>query len=213
MQNLASAMDKIKTSSDETCAIVQVIDNLAFQTNLLALNAAVEAARAGDAGRGFAVVAEEVRNLAMKSAQAAKNTAHLLAESVQNTTEGVTFTRAVLTTLAEIRERVTKVCTVMAESAAASEQHQQGVAQIARAVTQLHQVAQQTATYAEEGVSAAHGLAKEAAAMRAMVASFSLGHTDAPAPKAKPVRTAPIPAKAALRHRHQGTIIPDLQEA
>ena len=104
MQNLARAMDKIKTSSHETCTIVQTIDSIAFQTNLLALNAAVEAARAGDAGRGFAVVAGEVRNLAMKSAQAAKHTAQMLAESTQNTTEGVTFTHAVLAALAEIRD-------------------------------------------------------------------------------------------------------------
>jgi methyl-accepting chemotaxis protein len=186
MQNLARAMDKIKTSAAETRKIVQAIDAIAFQTNLLALNAAVEAARAGDAGKGFAVVAEEVRNLATRSAQAARHTAQMLAESAQNTTEGVTFTQEVLANLAEIRERVTRVCTVMAESATASEQQKQGIAQITSAMAQLQQVTQHTAANAEEGASAAQELAAQAATMRATVDSFSLSRTDAHTRNARP---------------------------
>jgi methyl-accepting chemotaxis protein len=171
MQNLAAAMDKIKTSSAETSKIVQAIDAIAFQTNLLALNAAVEAARAGDAGKGFAVVAEEVRNLAIRSAQSAKHTAQMLAEAAQNTAAGFTLTQEVLINLSEIRERVTRVCAVMAESVTASEQQKQGIMHIAEAVTQLQSV---TAANAEEGASAARELAAQSAIMRAMVDSFCL---------------------------------------
>src|SRR5204863_8178687 len=89
MERLSQSIEKIKTSADATAKIVKTIDEIAFQTNLLALNAAVEAARAGDAGKGFAVVAEEVRNLAMRSAEAAKNTANLIEESVKNVEGGV----------------------------------------------------------------------------------------------------------------------------
>ena len=91
MQNLSTAIGKIKASADSTAKIVKTIDEIAFQTNLLALNAAVEAARAGDAGKGFAVVAEEVRNLAMRSAEAAKNTAALIEKSVTNSKAGGTI--------------------------------------------------------------------------------------------------------------------------
>jgi methyl-accepting chemotaxis protein len=186
MLNLTQAMDKIKTSAAETGKIVQIIDAIAFQTNLLALNAAVEAARAGDAGKGFAVVAEEVRNLALRSAQAARHTGQMLSESAQNTTAGATLTQAVLSNLATIKERVTRVCTVMAESAAASEQQKQGIVQITSALEQLQQVTQHTAANAEEGASAAQELAAQAATMRATADSFSLSRDDSHTSHAEP---------------------------
>jgi methyl-accepting chemotaxis protein len=186
MQNLSRAMDKISTSAAETAKIVQAIEAIAFQTNLLALNAAVEAARAGDAGKGFAVVAEEVRNLAMRSAQAAQHSAHMLAESAHNTTEGVTFTQVVLTSLVAIQDRVTQVCTVMEESAAASEQQTYGIAQISHAVAELQQVTQHTSACAEDGASASQELAAQATTMRTIVESFCLSQTPAQGSKAAP---------------------------
>lgn len=122
MGQLFQAVQKIKESSDSTSKIVKTIEEIAFQTNLLALNAAVEAARAGDAGKGFAVVAEEVRNLAMRSADAAKTTAQLIEESVKNTDEGVNLNSSVLTSLEEINQRIEKVNVVVTEIATASDQ-------------------------------------------------------------------------------------------
>jgi methyl-accepting chemotaxis protein len=174
MKRLSTAVEKIKRSSDETAKIVKTIDEIAFQTNLLALNAAVEAARAGDAGKGFAVVAEEVRNLAMRSAEAAKNTANLIEESVKNADGGVVINEEVLKNLNEIHSEVTKVSEVVAEIAAASEQQSQGVDQINTAIEQMNQVTQQTAANAEESASAAEELSGQANEMNSMVGSFHL---------------------------------------
>jgi methyl-accepting chemotaxis protein len=174
MKRLSASIDKIKASSDATAKIVKTIDEIAFQTNLLALNAAVEAARAGDAGKGFAVVAEEVRNLAMRSAEAAKNTANLIEESVTNAEGGVAINQEVLKNLDEINGQIKKVSEVMAEIAAASEQQSQGVDQINTAVEQMNQVTQQVAANAEESASAAQQLSSQASEMQSMVGSFRL---------------------------------------
>lgn len=174
MRRLSDAMAKIKNSSDETAKIVKTIDEIAFQTNLLALNAAVEAARAGDAGKGFAVVAEEVRNLAMRSAEAAKDTATLIEESVANAEGGVELNRDVLENLEEISDQVRKVSEVMAEISTASEQQTQGVTQITTAVEQMNQVTQQTAANAEESSSASEELTGQSEEMKALVQRFKL---------------------------------------
>ena len=178
MRRLAEAIDKIKASSDATAKIVKTIDEIAFQTNLLALNAAVEAARAGDAGKGFAVVAEEVRNLAMRSAEAAKTTANLIEESVKNSENGVSINQEVMKNLVEINEQVNKVSEVMAEIAASSDQQSKGVEQVNTAVEQVNQVTQQTAANAEESASAAEELAAQAEEMKGTVSSFSLTADD-----------------------------------
>ncbi|RMH16621.1 MAG: methyl-accepting chemotaxis protein [Gemmatimonadetes bacterium] len=174
MERLSAAMEKIKASSDATARIVKTIDEIAFQTNLLALNAAVEAARAGDAGKGFAVVAEEVRNLAMRSAEAAKDTAALIEESVQNAEEGVGLNNEVLEHLERIDQGAQRAREVMAEIAAASEQQAQGVDQINAAVEQMNGVTQATAASAEESASAAEELTSQAARVRELVQSFRL---------------------------------------
>ena len=183
MRRLSAALDKIKDSSDATAKIVKTIDEIAFQTNLLALNAAVEAARAGEAGKGFAVVAEEVRSLAMRSAEAAKDTAQLIEGSVSNAEEGVSVRVEVLEQLQEIESGVTRVREVMAEIAAASEQQTDGVDEINSAVDEMNGVTQTTAASAEESASAAEELTGQAARMSELVGSFRI--------RREPVSAAP----------------------
>jgi methyl-accepting chemotaxis protein len=174
MGRLSAAMDLIKKSSDDTAKIIKTIDEIAFQTNLLALNAAVEAARAGEAGKGFAVVAEEVRNLAMRSAEAAKNTANMIEGSVKNAENGVTINEEVMKNLEEINGHAKRVSEVMAEIAAASDQQSQGVGQVNTAMEQMNQLTQQNAANSEESASASEELSAQAQEMKAMVSGFKI---------------------------------------
>lgn len=184
MRRMTQTIGKIKSSSDETAKIVGTIDEIAFQTNLLALNAAVEAARAGEAGKGFAVVAEEVRNLAQRSAEAAKTTADLIDESVRNADNGVKVTEEVGNILNEIANGSRKVSDLIAEIAAASTEQSQGISQINTAVSELDKVTQQNAANAEESASAAEELNGQSSEMQSMVAQFSLTNRgEVPPPK------------------------------
>jgi methyl-accepting chemotaxis protein len=191
MHQLSGAVDKIKTSADETAKIIKTIDDIAFQTNLLALNAAVEAARAGDAGKGFAVVAEEVRNLAMRSAEAAKNTANMIEGSVKNAEGGVSLNQVVISNLAEINEQVHRVSEVMAEIATASEQQSVGIEQINTAVDQLNQLTQQNAANSEESASTSEELSAQAEELRSMVTNYKLTGISGEA-RVAPVRKAAV---------------------
>jgi methyl-accepting chemotaxis protein len=174
MQRLSEAMDLIKASADETAKIVKTIDDIAFQTNLLALNAAVEAARAGESGKGFAVVAEEVRNLAMRSANAAKNTAQMLEESARNAGNGVAINQEVLKNLQEINEQINKVSQVMQEISVASDEQLSGAQQISSAVGRASTVTQQNAATAQESAASAHELNAQATVMQELVGTFRL---------------------------------------
>ena len=176
MQRLTDAVKSIKASSDQTAKIIKTIDEIAFQTNLLALNAAVEAARAGEAGKGFAVVAEEVRNLAMRSAEAAKNTSNLIEESVKNTENGVLFNQEVLKNLDEIAGQVNKVSEMMSEIAAGSEQQSQGIDQINTSVEQMNQLTQHNAANSEESASASEELGSQAEELRSLVSVYKLSN-------------------------------------
>ena len=172
MQRMSGAIDKIKTSAAETAKIIKTIDEIAFQTNLLALNAAVEAARAGEAGKGFAVVAEEVRNLARRSAEAARTTADLIEGAQKNAEAGVQVTAEVGKSLHAIQESAGKVGALVAEIAAASKEQAQGIEQVNTAVAEMDKVVQQNAANAEESASASEELTSQAQELNGMVAEL-----------------------------------------
>jgi methyl-accepting chemotaxis protein len=174
VRRMAAAINQIKLMSDNTVKIIKTIDDIAFQTNLLALNAAVEAARAGEAGKGFAVVAEEVRNLAILSAEAANNTAKMIDESVKNADGGVKITEEVAKSLGLIVDRTTKVNDLIGEIAAASSEQSQGIEQVNIAVAQMSQVTQRNAAGSEESAGSALELSDQAANLASMVRTFKL---------------------------------------
>jgi methyl-accepting chemotaxis protein len=174
MKSMTRAMDAIAVSSQQISKIIKVIDEIAFQTNLLALNAAVEAARAGQHGRGFAVVAQEVRNLAGRSAKAARETAELIEDAGRRVEEGVGIADETATALGEIVQNVAKVKDLVAEIAAASEDQASGVAQINSAMVQVNQGAQAASQQSEELASTADELGTLAEMLREQTAQFRL---------------------------------------
>ncbi|MEQ8861267.1 MAG: methyl-accepting chemotaxis protein [Pseudomonadales bacterium] len=172
VSSAVTAMNDINESSKQVADIIGVIDEIAFQTNLLALNAAVEAARAGEQGRGFAVVATEVRNLAQRSASAAKEIKALIQDSVEKVNQGTTLVEHSGLTLNEIIERVSKVTEIVAEIAAASEEQSCGIEEVNRAVMQLDELTQQNAAMVEEATASSQAQADLANSLHQLVSQY-----------------------------------------
>jgi methyl-accepting chemotaxis protein len=212
MTQLTASMQEVSGASQETAKIIKTIDEIAFQTNLLALNAAVEAARAGEAGAGFAVVADEVRALAMRAAEAAKNTATLIEGTVDKVKEGSDLVNKTAAAFSQVAGSTGKVRELVAEIAAASGEQAQGVDQINKAVTEMNNVTQQTAANAEESASAAEQLTAQSKQMKGVVGELvalvgggaggrNVGLTD-PARPAEGLKTRLAPVRQTL-HRGQ----------
>jgi len=162
LEEMVQSMKEINASSEKISKIIRVIDEIAFQTNILALNAAVEAARAGEAGMGFAVVADEVRNLAHRSAQAAKDTAALIEESIAKSNEGNQKLQLVAGSIQQVTSGATQVKVLVDEVDVGSQEQSRGIEQIAAAVTQMETVTQRSAASAEQGAAASEELAAQA---------------------------------------------------
>ncbi|CAI2460753.1 methyl-accepting chemotaxis protein [Serratia ficaria] len=194
VESVVSTMRDISSSSQRIAEITTLINGIAFQTNILALNAAVEAARAGEQGRGFSVVASEVRNLAQRSAQAAKEIEGLIAESVNRVQTGTELVENTGSTMEQIVRSVTHVRDIMAEIAAASDEQTRGIAQIGQAIVEMDHTTQQNAALVEESAAAADSLEEQAEMLLQSVSVFRLAEqaeplaAKVPAPKAPTVK-------------------------
>jgi methyl-accepting chemotaxis protein len=198
VQQVVSTMNSINASAHKIEDIISVIDGIAFQTNILALNAAVEAARAGEQGRGFAVVAAEVRNLAQRSAAAAKEIKTLIGDSVEKVEVGSKLVDDAGKTMEEIVNAVKRVTDIMSEISAASNEQSQGIEQINTAITQMDEVTQQNAALVEEAAAAAESLEEEAQNLIRSVSVFKMEKAGNTA--AKPVALLGAPLKASTTH-------------
>jgi methyl-accepting chemotaxis protein/methyl-accepting chemotaxis protein-1 (serine sensor receptor) len=193
LSEMVLSMGAIRESSGKVAQIIKTIDEIAFQTNILALNAAVEAARAGEAGMGFAVVADEVRNLAQRSAQAARDTAGMIEESIARSHDGAVHVEQVAQAIEAFTATVDRVRVMVGEVREASQQQTQGIEQVSQAIAQMEKVTQGTAATAEESSAASEELNGQATATLTLVSGLSSMVGDvatAPAPRPMP-RTLP----------------------
>ena len=199
---VVGTMSSINESSRKIVDIISVIDGIAFQTNILALNAAVEAARAGEQGRGFAVVAAEVRNLAQRSAAAAKEIKTLIGDSVDKVEVGTKLVDEAGATMEEIVNAVKRVTDIMSEISAASLEQSSGIEQVNQAITQMDEVTQQNAALVEEAAAAAESMEEQAQTLTQAVAIFKLSDSDSAQPRrlaATPRNVAPVERAPAAR--------------
>jgi methyl-accepting chemotaxis protein len=212
MEQMAQAIGEVTKTSEETGKIIKTIDEIAFQTNLLALNAAVEAARAGEAGAGFAVVAGEVRNLAMRAAEAAKNTSSLIENTIKSVKRGNELTSATQGAFRKNMEITGKVGKLVDEIAAAAQEQAQGVGQVNKAIAEMDKVTQQNAASAEETASAAEELSAQAEQMKGFVEELKVlvgGNGSAPRPAPGEKKAAgPAPPRAQPHGEDGGKFCP-----
>jgi methyl-accepting chemotaxis protein/methyl-accepting chemotaxis protein-1 (serine sensor receptor) len=207
LDEMISAMDGINTSSEQISRIIKVIDQIAFQTNILALNAAVEAARAGDAGMGFAVVADEVRNLARRSAEAAKDTATLIEDSISKSREGMAKVGEVATAIRSITAESSKMKLLVDEINLGSQEQSKGIDQVSRAIIQMEKVTQNNAANAQQSAAAAEQLTAQSRSVKdivshlnALIGSETIHHSPLPLRTYAHKPTGrPSPTKAAAR--------------
>lgn len=198
VDNVVQTMSEIAGSSQKIADITSVIDGIAFQTNILALNAAVEAARAGEQGRGFAVVAGEVRNLAQRSAQAAKEIKLLIEDSVSRVDTGSTLVESAGETMGEIVNAVTRVTDIMGEIASASDEQSRGIDQVGLAVAEMDRVTQQNAALVEESAAAAAALEEQASHLTKAVSVFRIVTEQHPVSRQETETTVSVRAPAVV---------------
>ncbi|KIF83210.1 methyl-accepting chemotaxis protein [Noviherbaspirillum autotrophicum] len=204
VSQVVDTMGSINASSKKIVDIISVIDGIAFQTNILALNAAVEAARAGEQGRGFAVVAAEVRNLAQRSASAAKEIKTLIGDSVEKVEVGSQLVDQAGATMQEVVDSIRRVTDIMGEITAASEEQTSGIEQINQAVAQMDQVTQQNAALVEEAAAASQAMQDQAASLAQAVSVFKL---DARAPVVSVAQSAVPPSRQTVGMPRQLSIV------
>jgi len=180
---VVDTMGSIDASARKIVDIIGVIDGIAFQTNILALNAAVEAARAGEQGRGFAVVASEVRNLAQRSASAAREIKGLIGDSMTQVNAGTALVQQAGTTMHDVVSSVARVTDMMSEITSATQEQRTGIHQVNEAITQMDQVTQQNAALVEQAAAAAASMQEQAARLAEVAAGFRLGNADAAQPR------------------------------